>query len=151
MNYANLKIVDTLNNDSVTILKYAASITIPHCGYNPYTKPYWNSDVKTAHSEERHKRKCWVTDGRPRGMYFESNRNYKRAKSNFRNVQYTAYECHIRLFWKLIRKQKPRASNVYSEIIHKNTTNNNLESIVDAFADYFYELYQPNKDDAIQH
>jgi len=47
----------------------------------------------------------------------------------------------------MIKKQKPRTSKVYPEIIHKNTTNNNLESITDAFADYFYELYQPNKDD----
>ena len=47
----------------------------------------------------------------------------------------------------VIKKQKPRASKVYPEIIHKNTNNNNTESIAGAFADYFYELYQPNKDD----
>ena len=51
MNYANPN-VDTLNNDLVTILKYASSTTIPHCGYNPYTKPYCNSEVKNAHNEE---------------------------------------------------------------------------------------------------
>jgi len=77
-------------------------------------------------------------------------------KYNFRNVQYTAYgqyiqttyddindaeECDIRLLWKLIKKQKPRASKVYPEIIHKNTNNNNPESIADALADYFYEIY----------
>ena len=47
----------------------------------------------------------------------------------------------------VIKKQKPRASKVYPEIIHKNTNNNNTESIAGAFAVYFYELYQPNKDD----
>ena len=94
MNYANPN-VDTLNNDLVTILKYASSTTIPHCGYNPYTKPYWNSEVKNALNEERYKRRCWVADGRPRGMHFESYRDYKRAKSNFRNVQHTAYEKYI--------------------------------------------------------
>ena len=132
MNYANSN-VDTLNNDLVTILKYASSTTIPHCGYNPYTKPYCNSEVKNAHNEERYKRRCWVADGRPRGMHFESYREYKRAKPKLRNVQHTACEkyiqktyddineaaeCDIRLFWKLIKKQKPRASKVYHEIIH---------------------------------
>ena len=119
MNYANPN-VDTLNNDLVTILKYASSTTIPHCGYNLYTKSYWNFEVRNAHNEERYKRRCWVADGRPRGMHFESYRDYKRSKSNFRNVQHTAYEkyiqktyddindaaeCDIRLFWKLIKKQ----------------------------------------------
>jgi hypothetical protein len=82
-------------NDLVTILKYSASITIPHCGYNPYTKPYWNSEVKNTQNEEQHKRKYWVADGRPRDIYFESYRDYKRAKSMFRNVQYTAYEQNV--------------------------------------------------------
>ena len=146
----------------VTILKYASSTTIPHCRYNPYIKPYWNSEVKNEHNEERHKRKCWVADGRPIGMYFESYRDYKRANSTFRNVKYTSYEqyiqktydhindaseCHIRLFWKLFKKQKSRASKVYPAMIHNNTTNNNPESIVDALADYFYEHYQPNNND----
>lgn len=89
MNYANPN-VDTLNNDLVKILKYTSSTTIPHCGYNPYTKPYWNSEVKNALNEERYKRRCWVADGRPRAMHFKSYREYKRTKSKLRNVQHTA-------------------------------------------------------------
>jgi hypothetical protein len=46
-----------------------------------------------------------------------------------------------------IYRKRMMTSKVYPELIHKNTNNNNTESIAGAFAVYFYELYQPNKDD----
>jgi hypothetical protein len=60
-----------------------------HLQWIRYYYYYWNSEVKNAHNEER---RCWVADGRPRGMHFDI---IQRAKSNFRNVQHTAYEKYI--------------------------------------------------------
>ncbi|CAG2214290.1 unnamed protein product [Mytilus edulis] len=109
--------IDAINDEFVNILHTAADIAIPKCGFNPHTKPYWNADVKRAHDNERSKRRCWVLEGRPRGMHFDSYRMYKRAKSEFRRVQQVANEqyiqscyddlnetaeCDVRLFWKQI-------------------------------------------------
>ena len=64
-------------------------------------------------------------------LSFDSYREYKRAKREFRNAldneyeQYmysvyqdidTAADCDIRLFWRLIKRQKPRSSRLYPEI-----------------------------------
>ncbi|CAC5424694.1 unnamed protein product [Mytilus coruscus] len=44
--------IDTIYNDMVTILHFAADKTVPKCGFNPFTKPYWTSGVKIAHEKE---------------------------------------------------------------------------------------------------
>ncbi|CAC5409893.1 unnamed protein product [Mytilus coruscus] len=104
--------------------------------YNPHTKPYWNADMKKAHTKERNMRRVWMQDGRPRGMQHESYFNYKLAKRDFRNIQKlanddinNAAECDIRLFWKLIK--------------HNNIVHTSPESICNAFANYFEDLYTP--------
>ncbi|CAC5396961.1 unnamed protein product [Mytilus coruscus] len=84
--------IDAINDEFVDILHTAADIAIPKCEFNPHTKPYWNADVKRAHDNERSKRRCWVLEGRPRGMHFDSYRMYKRAKAEFRHVQQAANE-----------------------------------------------------------
>lgn len=154
---------DTVYQELMTILHNAADIAIPKCGYNPHTKPYWNTEVKHAHDNERKLRTIWVTEGRPRGMQHKSYREYKAAKTQFRRAQQTANEqylqkcyddlneaaeCDIRLFWKLSKQFKKRTSKVYPEIIFKDKVHNRPESIANCFADYFYELYQPNNDDS---
>ncbi|VDI24480.1 Hypothetical predicted protein [Mytilus galloprovincialis] len=126
--------------------------------YNPHTKPYWNADVKQAHTKERNMRRVWMQDGRPRGMQHESYFNYKRAKRDFRNIQKlaneqyieetyddinNAAECDIRLFWKLIKRQKPKHSKVCQQIKHNNIVHTSPESICNAFANYFEDLYTP--------
>lgn len=93
----------------------------PHSGYNPHTRPGWTKEIKQLHSTERNFRRIWVGEGRPRGMVFDSYRNYKRAKRRFRDAltkQYEdhmrkvyqdldeAAECDIRLFWKLVKNTK---------------------------------------------
>ncbi|CAC5382556.1 unnamed protein product [Mytilus coruscus] len=132
--------------------------TVPKCGFNPFTKPYWTFGVKIAHEKERSLRKAWVIDGRPRGMHHDSYRLYKRAKHEFRNIQQAAYEQYIqqtnddinkaaesdiRLFWKLIKRNKTVSSKIYPEIIQDDTP----ESIANAFMDYFSKLYQPDSDE----
>lgn len=64
-------------------------------------------------------------------MCHESYKNYKRAKRDFRNGLQSAHdefmtkafkdideasECDVRLFWKLIKRQRPRSSRSYPEI-----------------------------------
>ncbi|CAG2226562.1 unnamed protein product [Mytilus edulis] len=154
--------IDTLYNDVVTILHTAADKTVLKCGFNPFTKPYWISGVKIAHEKERTLRKAWVIDGRPRGMHHDSYKLYKRAKHEFRNIQQAAYEqyiqqtnddinkaaeCDIRLFWKLIKRNKTVSSKIYPEIIQDDNICNTPESIANAFMDYFSKLYQPDSDE----
>ncbi|CAC5359457.1 unnamed protein product [Mytilus coruscus] len=154
--------IDTIYNDMVTILHFAADKTVPKCGFNPFTKPYWTSGVKIAHEKERSLRKAWVIDGRPRGMHHDSYRLYKRAKHEFRNIQQAAYEqyiqqtnddinkaaeCDIRLFWKLIKRNKTVSSKIYPEIIQDDNICNTPKSIANAFMDYFSKLYQPDSDE----
>ena len=70
---------------------------------------------------ERHMRQIWIASGRPRGMTFETCKNYKHAKSDFRRVQQAAAdeyirntyddinkatECDIRFFWKHVKRKK---------------------------------------------
>ncbi|VDI17291.1 Hypothetical predicted protein [Mytilus galloprovincialis] len=150
--------IDAINDEFVNILHTAADIAIPKCGFNPHTKPYWNADVKRAHDNERSKRRCWVLEGRPRGMHFDSYRMYKRAKSEFRRVQQVANEqyiqscyddlnetaeCDVRLFWKQIKRFKGRSSKVYPEIVYENKVCNTPESVANCFAEYFHDIYQP--------
>ncbi|CAC5385645.1 unnamed protein product [Mytilus coruscus] len=146
--YHNL--VDTLIN--------TAKETIPCNMYNPHTKPYWNADVKKAHTKERSMRRVWMQDGRPRGMQHESYFNYKRAKRDFRNIQKlanehnieetyddinNAAECDIRLFWKRSKRHKPKHSKVCQQIKHNNIVHTSPDSICNAFANYFEDLYTP--------
>ncbi|VDH92073.1 Hypothetical predicted protein [Mytilus galloprovincialis] len=117
---------------------------------------------KIAHEKERTLRKVWVIDGRPRGMHYDSYKLYKRAKHEFRNIQQAAYEqyiqqtnddinkaaaCDIRLFWKLIKRNKAVSSKIYPEIIQDDNICNTPESIANAFMDYFSKLYQPDSDE----
>ncbi|CAG2250536.1 unnamed protein product [Mytilus edulis] len=150
--------INMFYHNLVNTLINTAKETIPCNTYNPYTKPYWNADVKKAHTKERNMRRVWMQDGRPRGMQHESYFNYKRAKRDFRNIQKleneryieetyddinNAAECDIRLFWKLIKRQKPKHSKVCQQIKHNNIVHTSPESICNAFANYFEDLYTP--------
>ena len=68
-------------------LQTCAARNIPHSKFKSFIKPYWNSNVKAAHSNATQKRRLWIRDGKPRGMQHASYAEYKRAKSNFRNIQ----------------------------------------------------------------
>jgi hypothetical protein len=105
-------------------------------------------------------RNIWVDDGRPRGMQHESYFNYKRAKRDFRRCHIEAFEkftketysdidhtagCDIRLFWKLVNKQRPRRDKIYPEITYKNVTATDPESVANLFASYYTDVYTPQK------
>ena len=90
-------------------------------------------------------------------------REYKHAKSNFRQKQDEAIkeyedqvykdideaaEVDIRLFWKLISKQKKRKKHGCFEITFNGETFRNPDGIANSFAKYFENLYDFNADDA---
>lgn len=123
--------IDTFCYDLYHILRTAASLYIPLAKFKPYLRPEWTPTVKSLHSKERQMRNIWLSEGRPRGMCHESYKNYKRAKRDFRNelnAEHEIYmasvfqdideasECDIRLFWKLVKQQKPKTTKMYTEI-----------------------------------
>ena len=98
----------------------------------------------------------WVEEGRPRGTSYSSHKNYKKAKCIFRNVQQTAYEqyikkwyddldesaeCDIRLFWKIVKRNKHSEAQIYPEIHQKGKKCDTPESIAIGFMDYFKNMY----------
>jgi hypothetical protein len=102
----------------------------------------------------------WIKEGRPRGMQHTSYAEYKRAKRHFRRCQESAsqefirktYEdidsaagIDIRLFWKLIRRQKPRQTKLYPEIEFAEKVGNTPESVSSIFAEYFSTVYTPER------
>lgn len=80
-------------------------------------------------------RLVWINDGRLRVVKQNSYKNNKRAKRNFRNElndEHDCYmsgvfkdidessECDARLFWKLIRRLKPRSSHTYHVFVYND-------------------------------
>ena len=51
----------------------------------------------------------------------------------------------MRLFWKLIHRQNPRASRHYPEIIDRqDIVQNDPDGVAEAFADHFQNIYTPH-------
>ncbi|KAK3084049.1 hypothetical protein FSP39_007309 [Pinctada imbricata] len=158
-NLSNISDLDMFCDEFTRILRESANETIPCAGYCPFKRPEWTKEVKELHELERSKRRVWMLEGRPRGMIFDSFREYKRAKRSFRNaltlahdqyIQETfrdideAAECDVRLFWKLIHKQKPRSSRHYPEIVDKHGNSyNDPSGVAECFADHFQDIYTP--------
>ena len=151
---------NVLNNIIIGSAWYASEF-IPTAKYKPYLRPEWTPQVKSRHYTERRLRKLWISEGRLRGMEHETYKNYKRAKRNFRNelnIEHDRYmsdvfkdideasECDIRLFWKLIRQQKPRTSRIYPAIEHKGKLFEDPPGVSNAFAKYFWDIYNPGED-----
>ena len=149
--------------DLIHILRVSAAESVPFSGYNPHTRPDWTKNVKTLHDTERTKRRVWLAEGRPRGMQHLSYREYKRAKRQFRNalnVEHDKYmaatykdiddaaECDIRLFWRLTKRKRSRASRIYPEIRDdKGNLHCDPTGVREAFADFFEDLYALSTDD----
>ena len=59
-----------------------------------------------------------------------------------------AAECDVRLFWRLVKGRKPRTSRTYPEMIDKNGKSCiDPESVAEAFALHFENIYTPSKHD----
>lgn len=91
-------------------------------------------------------------------MSHESYRDYKRAKRQFRNeliAEHDRYmtevfrdidqasECDLRLFWKLIKRQRPRNLSSYPEMEFNGILYDNPDEITKCFACHFQNIYNP--------
>ena len=54
--------IDHLNTILTDILLNASKLAFPVKKFNPHTKPYWDNNVKSAHTEERTKRQIWIKE-----------------------------------------------------------------------------------------
>ena len=62
-----------------SILICAAKMCIPVSKYVPFVKPYWTRADENA----RLKRKIWIENDKPRGMMYDSYKEYKTAQKQF--------------------------------------------------------------------
>ncbi|KAJ8307579.1 hypothetical protein KUTeg_014868 [Tegillarca granosa] len=106
-------------------------------------------------------RRIWVCEGRPRGRQHQSYSNYKDAKRQFRNTLQNACDsylqrtyqdiddaagCDIRLFMKLVSKQRPRKNKVYPEIVYKDQMYKDPVGVAEAFSRYYSDVFKPKND-----
>ena len=118
--------------------------------------------MKELHDTERHLRKIWVSEGRPRGMDHASYKNYKHAKRNFRNQLNAeherfisnafrdideASECDVRLLWKLMKRLRPRNVRTYPVIDFEGRSYDDPSGVSLAFAQHFYDICNPQETD----
>jgi hypothetical protein len=64
----------------------ATESTVPKCEFKPYRRPYWDEELRYAHSLQKTLRLAWIEKGSPRGMEYQSYSNYKKANDIFRNI-----------------------------------------------------------------
>ena len=156
--------IETFNNALIDILSSNSAKCIPTSKHNAHRKPGWTKAVKDLHAVERAMRRRWIREGRPRGMEYASYREYKRAKRAFRNVHDTEYdnflqsvyreideaaELDLRLFWKLVKRRRPRSSRIYPEIRDATgKTHHEPIDIANAFADFYQNIYHPSNNDS---
>jgi hypothetical protein len=95
-------------------------------------------------------------------MVHESYKNYKRAKRDFRNelnAEHERYmasvfqdideasECDIRLFWKLVKQQRPKNTRLYTEVELDGKLMDDPVDIANGFASHFERIYNPIDND----
>jgi hypothetical protein len=72
----------------------------------------------------------------------------KHSKNIQKKLADHAAGCDMGLFWKLINKQRTRRDKIYPEIMYKNVTATDPESVANLFASYYTDVYTPeNKTD----
>ncbi len=68
-----------LQKDIITSM----DLCIPVSRSCPHQKPYWDAELKQCHDDQKHKRRVWIQEGRPRGMQYASYSTYKAGKRQF--------------------------------------------------------------------
>lgn len=119
--------IDIICSNLTHLLHAVAFKTTPVSRYKPYLKPEWTPKLKQLHDMKRQKRRIWISEGRPRGMCHESYKEY-RTISTLSKSSATSWistklpKCNVRLFWKLIKRQRPHSSCVCPEVEFGNMT-----------------------------
>jgi hypothetical protein len=151
--------INSFAKELSSALLFCAKLSIPFSSYNPHTRPEWTKSVKHLHTIERSKQRVWISEGRPCGLQFPSNRDYKQAKRDFPNAldkEHDNYmrkvysdtdkaaEVNARLFWKQTKRRKPKTWRVCPEICDENrVTHTDPHGVAEAFASFFEKLYAP--------
>jgi len=68
------------------VIKNAMDKCIPTSKSCAYKRPYWDTELADCHNKQKALRWTWVTEGRPRGMQYNSYYMYKLAKREFSNL-----------------------------------------------------------------
>ena len=137
----------------------AANIALPFSTFNKHAKPYWTSEVKAAHADQRQKRIEWIHKGRPRDKTDCFYKNYKLSKQKFRKAQKdaianvettyfseleTSADCDIRYFWHLVNKRRVTKRTAVNELKVNGSTVKSPEGIAESFADFFSNIFTPS-------
>jgi len=115
----------------VDIITNVSDVCIPKTKYCSYLKPYWSSEIKLLHKEQKRLRLLWIHNGRPRGPNYDSYVKYKLSKQLFATALKTAadeYEQNkyddmcdandfdVKKFWNYINKRRKCKTNDFHVI-----------------------------------
>jgi exonuclease III len=144
-----INLIDNMYLYLVNLLLCAADKTLPKFKFNKHSKPYWTTEVKFAHSEQRRLRRIWISEGKPRGKCSVSFTNYKNAKRKFKQDQVKAIsdvdrqfyenleehaECDSKLFWRTVNRRRKKKQNIVRGIISDdNSVQDNPIDIAESF------------------
>ena len=147
--------INNYESHLVNSIHQAAKDSLPFKSPNAHTKPYWNDSVKQLHKRERHERIAWVKAGRPRDRNNDLYVNYKYAKEQFRIAQRSASEeymnrsiaeiqnaaeCDLRLFWKLVKKNRRSSSTSNIQLLEDNQVLSSTDLVLNAFEKFYKNL-----------
>ena len=151
--------IDIYYEKIVNSIHKAAKLSLPISSFNKHAKPYWTSEVKAAHLEQRKRRIDWIVNGRSRNKDDGFYKSYKKAKRKFRKAQTDAiYEiemkyysdlessadCDIRYFWQVVNKRRKTKTSAVSALTANGQTISDPEDISECFADYFSSTFTPS-------
>ncbi len=128
--------IDEYTDAVIQCMIQASEHTVPMSKFSKHKKPYWDDDLTRLHNIQKSKRKIWIENGRPRGMEYQSYKDYKEAKRTFAKAhrvkmllheqkQYdnidNAVDVDIRKFWRMVKAKKPAESiNLVHQIQDEN-------------------------------
>lgn len=147
--------IEQYHVDIINTIKHTAENVIPKIKFAKYLKPYWSKEINSYHNVMQRYRTIWTSQGKPRGMQFESYLNYKRAKNEFRNNLTAAFNKYIseqlnemdkagdinqELFWTVMNRGAGKG-NTQAEIEYKGTIFRTPADIANAWSSHFSEVF----------
>ena len=151
--------IDAYNDLITASLMHAGSRCIPHSKYRPYLKPFWKSNgLNDAHYYMRAARREWVSNGRPREDNSVLRSAYKDRKREFRRLYRISKRCNkkqmlkeietsaeldVNSFYKTVRKQRARITNV-PELHYDGENGSTPLDICRLWGKYYSDLAQPH-------
>lgn len=148
-------------NELQYCMKEAADRVVPMSKFYPYKKPYWDDELKLVQKDQWEKREKWISEGRPRGMNFESYRIYKQAKRKYTNMYRLKVELFeqekleelscscdndVTSFWKHVRSQKEPIITMHS-IRDGDKIYSSPEELLCMWSDHYHKLLNEQEEE----